>query len=163
MEEKFHLRAPFLINEVFAEPEHSINIPSYIMRGAGKQTHVEYEIRIFLADDRWLLLRRFSRFRELHLNMKALYGDMVNYIFPASNLTRLATLFTSPDRKNLVPKASIVCIKQRKCRQVTTSSAGNLSSSTARHLLAYPIESDLRRRERSRADEKVAHRVVELL
>lgn len=61
------------------EPEHSINIPSYIMRGAGKQTHVEYEIRIFLSDDRWLLLRRYSRFRELHLNMKALYGEKVNY------------------------------------------------------------------------------------
>lgn len=60
------------------EPEHSINIPSYIVRGAGKQTHVEYEIRIFLADDRWLLLRRFSRFRELHLSMKALYGEKVS-------------------------------------------------------------------------------------
>lgn len=59
------------------EPEHSINIPSYIVRGAGKQTHVEYEIRIFLADDRWLLLRRFSRFRELHLSMKAIYGEKV--------------------------------------------------------------------------------------
>lgn len=61
-----------------AEPEHSINIPSYIIRGAGMQTHVEYEIRIFLADDRWLLLRRFSRFRELHLSMKALYGEKVS-------------------------------------------------------------------------------------
>jgi hypothetical protein len=60
------------------EPEHSINIPSYIVRGAGKQTHVEYEIRIFLADDRWLLLRRYSRFRDLHLNMKAFYGDKVS-------------------------------------------------------------------------------------
>lgn len=60
------------------EPEHSINIPSYIMRGAGKKTHVEYEIRIFLSDDRWLLLRRYSRFRELHLTMKALFGDKVN-------------------------------------------------------------------------------------
>jgi kinesin family member 16B len=47
------------------------------MRGAGKQTHVEYEIRIFLPDERWLLLRRYSRFRELHLSMKALYGDKV--------------------------------------------------------------------------------------
>jgi kinesin family member 16B len=70
-----------LINEKCSfstEPEHSINIPSYIMRGAGKQTHVEYEIRIFLSDDRWLLLRRFSRFRELHLSMKELYGDKVS-------------------------------------------------------------------------------------
>jgi kinesin family protein 16B len=59
------------------EPEHSINIPSYIIRGAGKQTHYEYEIRIFLRDDRWLLLRRYSRFRELHLSMRAQYGEKV--------------------------------------------------------------------------------------
>lgn len=62
----------------FTEPEHSINIPNYITRGAGKQTHVEYEIRIFLVDDRWLLLRRYSRFRELYLSMKAQYGDKVS-------------------------------------------------------------------------------------
>ncbi|CRL07801.1 CLUMA_CG020755, isoform A [Clunio marinus] len=69
------------------QPEHSINIPSYIMRGAGKQTHVEYEIRIFLPDDRWLLLRRFSRFRELHLSMKGLYGDKIGKIsFPKRQL-----------------------------------------------------------------------------
>lgn len=59
------------------EPEHSINIPTYIIRGAGKQTHYEYEIRIFLRDDRWVLLRRYSRFRELHLSMRAKYGDKV--------------------------------------------------------------------------------------
>lgn len=53
------------------------------MRGAGKQTHIEYEIRIFLADDRWLLLRRYSRFRDLHLNMKALYGEKVSRCLPA--------------------------------------------------------------------------------
>lgn len=67
-------------NVFFLEPEHSINIPSYIMRGAGKQTHVEFEIRIFLTDDRWLLLRRYSRFRELHLSMKDLYGDKVRHV-----------------------------------------------------------------------------------
>jgi hypothetical protein len=75
--EKLFLINAFLSSWTSTEPEHSINIPSYIMRGAGKQTHVEYEIRIFLPDERWLLLRRYSRFRELHLSMKALYGDKV--------------------------------------------------------------------------------------
>ena len=74
-----------LINEMrkflsFTEPEHSINIPSYIIRGAGKQTHYEYEIRIFLRDDRWVLLRRYSRFRELHLSMRAKYGEKVSVL-----------------------------------------------------------------------------------
>ena len=76
------LRVRRLINGIAlfllrTEPEHSINIPSYIIRGAGKQTHYEYEIRIFLRDDRWILLRRYSRFRELHLSMRAQYGDKV--------------------------------------------------------------------------------------
>lgn len=78
MENYFHIFFQPNISFSTTEPEHSINIPSYIVRGAGKQTHVEYEIRIFLADDRWLLLRRYSRFRELHLSMKALYGDKVS-------------------------------------------------------------------------------------
>lgn len=64
--------------EYFTEPEHSINIPNFIIRGSGKQTHIEYEIRIFLPEtSMWLLLRRYSRFRELHLSMKAQYGDKV--------------------------------------------------------------------------------------
>ncbi|KAL7023317.1 hypothetical protein ACKWTF_012561 [Chironomus riparius] len=69
------------------QPEHSINIPSYIIRGAGNKTHYEYEIRIYLPDERWLLLRRYSRFRELHLSMKAQYGDKVAKInFPKREL-----------------------------------------------------------------------------
>lgn len=74
-----HIFFVFLLRvaSIKTEPEHSINITSYIIRGAGNKTHYEYEIRIFLPDDRWLLLRRYSRFRELHLSMKAQYGDKV--------------------------------------------------------------------------------------
>lgn len=57
--------------------EYLINIPTYIIRGAGKQTHYEYEVKINLPDERWTLLRRYSRFRELHLKMKQVYGDKV--------------------------------------------------------------------------------------
>lgn len=60
------------------ESDHIISIPSYIIRGAGKQTHYEYEVRICLPDDRWVLLRRYSRFRELHLSLKSCYGEKVN-------------------------------------------------------------------------------------
>lgn len=48
-----------------------------MIRGAGKQTHYEYEVRISLPSDKWTLLRRFSRFRELHLQLMNLYGEKV--------------------------------------------------------------------------------------
>jgi len=60
-----------------AEGEHFITIPSFVMRGAGKQTHYEYEVRIALPDGKLNILRRYSRFRELHLCMKHCYGAKV--------------------------------------------------------------------------------------
>nr|XP_029729746.1 LOW QUALITY PROTEIN: kinesin-like protein Klp98A [Aedes albopictus] len=67
--------------------EHFINVPTYIIRGAGKQTHYEYEVKLNLPDDRWTLLRRYSRFRELHLKMKKEYGEKVTNIpFPRREL-----------------------------------------------------------------------------
>ncbi|XP_062702424.1 kinesin-like protein Klp98A isoform X2 [Aedes albopictus] len=67
--------------------EHFINIPTYIIRGAGKQTHYEYEVKLNLPDDRWTLLRRYSRFRELHLKMKKEYGEKITNIpFPRREL-----------------------------------------------------------------------------
>lgn len=66
------------------DSEYCISIPSYIVRGAGKQTHYEYEIRITLQDDKWTLLRRYSKFRDLHLKMKSSYGDKVCRVDPSS-------------------------------------------------------------------------------
>lgn len=97
------------VSRVVTEPEHSINIPSYIMRGAGKQTHVEYEIRIFLVDDRWLLLRRFSRFRELHLCMKTIYGDKVKSVMSLT-LTSFISLFPLRSQKSRFQSAN--CLHQ---------------------------------------------------
>lgn len=57
--------------------EYSINIPNYILRGAGKQTHYEYEVKINLQGEQWTILRRYSRFRELYLSMKRCYGETV--------------------------------------------------------------------------------------
>lgn len=51
------------------------------MRGAGKQTHYEYEVRIALPDGKLNILRRYSRFRELHLCMKHCYGAKVGKAF----------------------------------------------------------------------------------
>ncbi|KAL3287107.1 hypothetical protein HHI36_001588 [Cryptolaemus montrouzieri] len=64
-----------------------ICISSYCLRGAGSKTHYEYEVRIATVDERWNILRRYSRFRDLHIAMKARYGEMVASIpFPSKQL-----------------------------------------------------------------------------
>lgn len=94
------------------------------MRGAGKQTHVEFEIRIFLTDDRWLLLRRYSRFRELHLSMKALYGDKVRYgarvhlSFSSNLFSSQVAKITFPNRKMFSSNSESVAKSRR--RQLET-------------------------------------------
>lgn len=60
-----------------ADTDSIINISSYCIRGAGSGTHYEYDVRICTVDDRWSVLRRYSRFRDLHLAMKARYGEQV--------------------------------------------------------------------------------------
>lgn len=61
-----------------AETEHFITVPTFVIRGTGKQTHYEYEVRIALPDGKLNILRRYSRFRELHMSMKNLYGAKVS-------------------------------------------------------------------------------------
>ncbi|KAJ8714263.1 hypothetical protein PYW08_007883 [Mythimna loreyi] len=64
-----------------------VSIPGWVTRGAGASTHHEYEVRIVLGDTRWLLLRRYRRFRDLYLTMRRLYGPKVSGIpFPARTL-----------------------------------------------------------------------------
>nr|CAD7588203.1 unnamed protein product [Timema genevievae] len=54
-----------------------VQVPSYVLRGASSSTHYEYEIQVIMAGERWTLLRRYKRFRELHLTMKNKYGSPV--------------------------------------------------------------------------------------
>ncbi|XP_065367327.1 kinesin-like protein Klp98A [Calliphora vicina] len=71
----------------FSETEHVITIPTFVIRGAGKQTHYEYEIRIILPDGKLNILRRYSRFRELHMSMKNIYGAKIAALpFPRREL-----------------------------------------------------------------------------
>ncbi|CAH1637942.1 unnamed protein product [Spodoptera littoralis] len=65
-----------------------VSIPGWVTRGAGASTHHEYEVRIQLgASCRWLLLRRYRRFRDLYLTMRRVYGPKVGSIpFPARTL-----------------------------------------------------------------------------
>jgi len=57
---------------------HWVQIPSYVLRGAGSSTHYEYEVRVHMGGERWSLLRRYKRFRALHINMKEKYGSQVS-------------------------------------------------------------------------------------
>lgn len=59
--------------------EYAISIPRYAVRGSGSSSmHYEYEITINLEADQWSIMRRYSRFRELHLTMRRRYGDAVS-------------------------------------------------------------------------------------
>uniref|UniRef100_A0A1Q3FCA8 Putative kinesin-like protein n=1 Tax=Culex tarsalis TaxID=7177 RepID=A0A1Q3FCA8_CULTA len=96
--------------------EYLINIPTYIIRGAGKQTHYEYEVKINLPDERWTLLRRYSRFRELHLKMKQVYGDKITSIpFPRRELFASNTESVAKNRRSGLEKylrrLLVVCSK----------------------------------------------------
>lgn len=62
------------------ESEYAISIPGYVLCGSGSGAHYEYEITISLDADKWSILRRYSRFREMHLAMRRLYGDAVSYV-----------------------------------------------------------------------------------
>lgn len=102
------------------EPEFVIGVPSYVLRGAGKQTHIEYEIRINLSDERWTLLRRYSRFRELHLTMKSCYGDRVGSIpFPRRELFSSSSESVARNRRRQLEiylrRLLVVCSKIPQC------------------------------------------------
>ncbi|XP_054289837.1 kinesin-like protein Klp98A [Macrosteles quadrilineatus] len=55
----------------------TVRVPTYVLRGAGSNTHYAYEVRVSVAGECWAILRRYSRFRELHLQMKQKYGAKV--------------------------------------------------------------------------------------
>ncbi|XP_026469912.1 kinesin-like protein Klp98A [Ctenocephalides felis] len=64
-----------------------ISVTGFVIRGARKKTHVEYEIRIYTETESWSLLRRYSKFRDLHLTMKSRYGQKVAELsFPPRHL-----------------------------------------------------------------------------
>jgi hypothetical protein len=66
-----------VISVALEESELQVSVPSYLLRGAGAGTHYEYEVRVSVGGTRWTLLRRYKRFRELHLAMRSKYGSQV--------------------------------------------------------------------------------------
>lgn len=66
-----------------------VKVPTYVLRGAGSSTHYAYEVRISADGEWWSVLRRYSRIRELHLQMKQKYGKKVSKEIGYSNVDRL--------------------------------------------------------------------------
>ncbi|BFF92557.1 kinesin-like protein Klp98A [Drosophila madeirensis] len=104
----------------FPEGDHFITIPSFVMRGAGKQTHYEYEVRIALPDGKLNILRRYSRFRELHLCMKHCYGAKISALpFPRRELFASNSEPVAKHRRRLLElylrRLFVVCSKIPQC------------------------------------------------
>ncbi|XP_030243669.1 kinesin-like protein Klp98A isoform X1 [Drosophila navojoa] len=104
----------------FPEGEHFITIPSFVMRGAGKQTHYEYEVRIALPDGKLNILRRYSRFRELHLCMKHCYGAKISALpFPRREFFASNSEPVAKHRRRLLElylrRLFVVCSKIPQC------------------------------------------------
>ncbi|XP_017143154.1 kinesin-like protein Klp98A isoform X2 [Drosophila miranda] len=108
------------MREFPADGDHFITIPSFVMRGAGKQTHYEYEVRIALPDGKLNILRRYSRFRELHLCMKHCYGAKISALpFPRRELFASNSEPVAKHRRRLLElylrRLFVVCSKIPQC------------------------------------------------
>ncbi|XP_067617469.1 kinesin-like protein Klp98A isoform X2 [Eurosta solidaginis] len=104
----------------FPDAEHFITIPSFVIRGAGKQTHYEYEVRITLSDGKLNILRRYSRFRELHLSMKHCYGAKISALaFPRRELFSSNSESVAKHRRRLLElylrRLLTICTKIPQC------------------------------------------------
>uniref|UniRef100_A0A0K8TKQ0 Putative kinesin-like protein n=1 Tax=Tabanus bromius TaxID=304241 RepID=A0A0K8TKQ0_TABBR len=103
-----------------SETEHLILIPGFVIRGAGKQTHYEYEVRVNLPDEKLVILRRYSRFRELHLSMKNIYGSKVSLLpFPRREIFSINSESVAKHRRRLLElylrRLLAVCSKIPQC------------------------------------------------
>ncbi|XP_029009279.1 kinesin-like protein KIF16B isoform X3 [Betta splendens] len=61
-------------------------IPRYVLRGQGKDEHFEFEVKITVMDETWTVFRRYSRFREMHKNLKLKYPELAALDFPPKKL-----------------------------------------------------------------------------
>ncbi|KAH9509084.1 Kinesin-like protein kif16b [Bulinus truncatus] len=65
--------APVLLN---------IEIPTFVLRGSGKDLHYEYLVKVTIGDESWYVFRRYSRFREMHNALKKKYSLINQLVFP---------------------------------------------------------------------------------
>ncbi|GFN97153.1 kinesin-like protein kif16b [Plakobranchus ocellatus] len=68
----------------FSEPPAVLNIeiPTFVLRGSGRDVHYEYLVKITIGQDSWCVLRRYSRFREMHQALRKKYPVVNQLVFP---------------------------------------------------------------------------------
>ncbi|XP_059148242.1 kinesin-like protein KIF16B [Physella acuta] len=60
----------------------SIEIPTFVLRGSGRDLHYEYLVKVSVGNEAWYVFRRYSRFREMHSALKKKYPSVNQLIFP---------------------------------------------------------------------------------
>lgn len=70
-----------------------IGIPTYRLHGYGSDAHFEYEVKIAIGEDVWSIYRRYSKFRQLHQDMKKKFPEVSHLTFPPRKL-----LFSRSDK-----------------------------------------------------------------
>lgn len=95
-----------------------ISISGWVTRGAGTNTHHEYEVRVTVGREPYALLRRYRRFRDLYLNMKNVYGAKVASIpFPPRQLwsTESVARTRRPQLEAFLRRLLTVCSTDKRC------------------------------------------------
>ena len=127
-----------------------ISIPTYVLRGTGSSTHFQYEICIVTPTDRWSILRRYTRFRELYHYMRKKYGSKVTKIpFPPRKLfgrtsesvareRRKQLEVTIAGHKFLVVIKEKILIRNLFCRHSSKRSFGCVQLCQAVHFITAP-------------------------
>lgn len=65
----------------------SVSIPTFTLSGVGSNSHVEYQVNIKTADSSWTVMRRFRQFRDLHVAMMSVYGQIITGLpFPSRRI-----------------------------------------------------------------------------
>ncbi|XP_045187061.2 kinesin-like protein KIF16B isoform X2 [Mercenaria mercenaria] len=63
-----------------------ITIPMYRLQCYGSDSHYEYEVKIVIGDDVWSVMRRYSKFREFHMDIKSKIPEINALVFPPKKL-----------------------------------------------------------------------------
>ncbi|ODN02360.1 Kinesin-like protein KIF16B [Orchesella cincta] len=80
-----------------------IIIPTYFLRGSGTAAHFQYEVCITTTLERWTVLRRYQRFRDLHNCMRKKYGSKVSDIpFPPKKFFGRRSESLAKERRKLL-------------------------------------------------------------
>ncbi|XP_070179569.1 kinesin-like protein KIF16B isoform X2 [Littorina saxatilis] len=74
------------LSTVGPPPTVEVTIPNYALRGAGRDSHYEYEVKMKIGDESWSVFRRYSKFRELHQTMKKKHPNVEILVFPPRKL-----------------------------------------------------------------------------